>query len=686
MEKDELDEEIYQMASSSTVNGQPVDRHHTSHPILSRSMEATETISGREKPVPQPGHDPAPVVNTGNSMSCEAQARVGVLGAHAIATTRPSPIPSTASPRIPSGVPPPAPNESHMKAKIQRIFQACNHCKKRKSRCDGAQPACGNCRKACVPCEFSGERRMRGPNKNKKPHLIESRTSHRNFGNTPSPTENDSGHARTSPLQKGEMGLVHPPMVLDPLTVDNPAHGSFFLTQEKRSGSSARSTTAKTGHGMVSSLLPHTNEPVELGNLLDTPDRDPNSSQNRPGAQGGGTNTVSHSDERLASSASTSSQPPDPILPPSHRVTEISYTLPRSILVNISSYPSPATFEEVVETYLNSLSRKAADKALVTQKTYDAILAVLRDSEASDLPNGRDDGDPELELGHLSASAAPDDGGGTPLFKFWVRKSFTLGKVPKEARAEVGFGKGGNGNDRSASTPPSASGDQAHADEDDAVLHNGRPIAVREQLYHILLYCHAATKHGGRDKTCALINNHYSWIPKAFVEEFVKSCPGCPRKRVWTEPQVALPSVSRPHEPSKIFKSRSVPKSRHQQHSAAPTFRPQLPSISTLLDAGAAVSANPNRGGDRKGKRKAVLDEGEDNLGHAAAKALHAEHAVAAVACPGSTITSPPVGVIGTSASVTERYELDPDSARSSAKWKVRKVDPGGTSSPLGDE
>ncbi|KAH9996159.1 hypothetical protein BJV74DRAFT_883755 [Russula compacta] len=63
------------------------------------------------------------------------------------------------------------------------------------------------------------------------------------------------------------------------------------------------------------------------------------------------------------------------------------------------------------------------------------------------------------------------------------------------------------------------------------VLHDKRPVAIKEQLYEVLCYCHALARHGGRDKTCATLRLHYSWVPKELTAKFVKACPTCTLKR-----------------------------------------------------------------------------------------------------------------------------------------------------------
>lgn len=63
------------------------------------------------------------------------------------------------------------------------------------------------------------------------------------------------------------------------------------------------------------------------------------------------------------------------------------------------------------------------------------------------------------------------------------------------------------------------------------VLHENRPVAIMEQLYELFCYCHIRAGHGGRDKTCAVIRQHYSWVPKELTAQFVKACPTCALKR-----------------------------------------------------------------------------------------------------------------------------------------------------------
>ncbi|KAI9595250.1 hypothetical protein BDF19DRAFT_342182, partial [Syncephalis fuscata] len=47
----------------------------------------------------------------------------------------------------------------------QRTGRACDACRRRKVRCDGAIPHCSNCRTANVSCTFLDAAKKRGPPK-----------------------------------------------------------------------------------------------------------------------------------------------------------------------------------------------------------------------------------------------------------------------------------------------------------------------------------------------------------------------------------------------------------------------------------------------------------------------------------------------------------------------------------------
>jgi len=119
---------------------------------------------------------------------------------------------------------------------------------------------------------------------------------------------------------------------------------------------------------------------------------------------------------------------------------------------SLEGFPTQAEFENLLNEYILSLSPKKRDKALIPQKRYDNILAVLRDPKCTTIESAQ--------------------------FRFWAKKMFRL--VPDDDNVGV-------------------------------VCHEGKPVAVREQLYHVLTSSHGQAQHGGRDKTSAQVRKYYSW-------------------------------------------------------------------------------------------------------------------------------------------------------------------------------
>ena len=182
---------------------------------------------------------------------------------------------------------------------------------------------------------------------------------------------------------------------------------------------------------------------------------------------------------------------------------------------NVAGFPTYEQYQRIEEEYLTSLSERKQPKALISQALFDKIFAVLQ--------NGSED----------RASTAQ--------FRFWVRKMFVL------AYPQTSFSH--NAGQTSELEP--------------VVLHDKRPVAIKEQLYEVLCYCHAVARHGGRDKTCATLRLHYSWVPKELTAKFVKACPTCTLKRsgnpdllsrfgqtVSSSPYAPQPTVTVPAEPT----------------------------------------------------------------------------------------------------------------------------------------
>ncbi|CUS10017.1 unnamed protein product [Tuber aestivum] len=139
---------------------------------------------------------------------------------------------------------------------------------------------------------------------------------------------------------------------------------------------------------------------------------------------------------------------------------------------SLEGFPTQAEFENLLNEYILSLSPKKRDKALIPQKRYDNILAVLRDPKCTTIESAQ--------------------------FRFWAKKMFRL--VPDDDNVGV-------------------------------VCHEGKPVAVREQLYHVLTSSHGQAQHGGRDKTSAQVRKYFSWVPKELIARFVRNCPSCTLRR-----------------------------------------------------------------------------------------------------------------------------------------------------------
>jgi hypothetical protein len=117
--------------------------------------------------------------------------------------------------------------------------------------------------------------------------------------------------------------------------------------------------------------------------------------------------------------------------------------------------PTVEEFRAIIDDYLNNLSPKKRDKALVDQQRYLLIQQVLRDPRNTAIS--------------------------TAQFRFWVKKMFQL--------------------------QPGTT---------DLVCHDNKPVAMKEQIYHILVHAHREAHHGGRDKTSALVKTHYFSIKKIY--------------------------------------------------------------------------------------------------------------------------------------------------------------------------
>ncbi|KAI8992804.1 hypothetical protein BD414DRAFT_458081, partial [Trametes punicea] len=178
------------------------------------------------------------------------------------------------------------------------------------------------------------------------------------------------------------------------------------------------------------------------------------------------------------------STPPSPSEPAESKSTERKQKRARRDL----GLPTREEYDIVEAQYLDSLDHRKKSKALISRDMFDSILLVLHN--------------------------ASDQTIRTPQFRWWVRKMFKLER-------------------RGGSALLSTSDSQtAHEESSDMfVVHDGKQVAVKEDIYAILCLCHERIGHGGRDKTAAEVRQRYTWVPKELVAGFVRSCPTCIYKR-----------------------------------------------------------------------------------------------------------------------------------------------------------
>ncbi|KAL4788405.1 hypothetical protein BJX76DRAFT_315543 [Aspergillus varians] len=186
--------------------------------------------------------------------------------------------------------------------------------------------------------------------------------------------------------------------------------------------------------------------------------------------------------------------------------------LSEPIIPPLEGFPNAKEFDKLVKSYVDDLSVKKQDKALIHAKRARNIRTVLIDPKNTAIESAQ--------------------------FRFWVKKMFKLQVV------------GGNTSDCRR-----------------MICHEGKPVAIREKLFKILTKAHQQCQHGGRDKTSAQVRQIYSWVPKELISRFVKICPTCQVRRGGT--RLTPPNSRRGSPPLKIS-------SRSPKLSSAPVSRRQL--------------------------------------------------------------------------------------------------------------
>ncbi|KZT25049.1 hypothetical protein NEOLEDRAFT_1065963, partial [Neolentinus lepideus HHB14362 ss-1] len=154
-------------------------------------------------------------------------------------------------------------------------------------------------------------------------------------------------------------------------------------------------------------------------------------------------------------------------------------------LADQHGFPTHVQFSEMLKRYITSLHPRKSVKALIDREMYDKIHGSLNDPSNHRIGNAQ--------------------------FRFWVRKMFSLEHVP---------GYTGPYSENADSSSPIL-----------VVVHENRPVAIKEELYSVLCHCHGLAQHGGRDRTCAVVRSLYSYVPKVLIAAFVAECPTCQYRR-----------------------------------------------------------------------------------------------------------------------------------------------------------
>ncbi|KAJ5176454.1 uncharacterized protein N7482_002331 [Penicillium canariense] len=176
--------------------------------------------------------------------------------------------------------------------------------------------------------------------------------------------------------------------------------------------------------------------------------------------------------------------------------------LSEAVVPALDGFPDVKEFDQLMQSYVDDLSVKKQDKALIHAKRARNIRTVLIDPKDTAVESAQ--------------------------FRFWVKKMFKL--------QAVGIGT---------------------ANCRKMICHEGKPVAIREKLFKILTKAHQQCQHGGRDKTSAQVRRIYSWwvqsmyhlapsleslaanhpilfparVPKELISRFVKICPTCQVRR-----------------------------------------------------------------------------------------------------------------------------------------------------------
>ncbi|KAJ5655630.1 hypothetical protein N7507_007580 [Penicillium longicatenatum] len=165
--------------------------------------------------------------------------------------------------------------------------------------------------------------------------------------------------------------------------------------------------------------------------------------------------------------------------------------LSEAVVPPLDGFPDVKEFDQLMQSYVNELSVKKQDKALIHAKRARNIKNVLMEPKDTAIESAQ--------------------------FRFWVKKMFKL--------QSAGMGT---------------------TDCRKMICHEGKPVAIREKLFKILTQAHKQCQHGGRDKTSAQVRRIYSCASRRISPHPSQFSAKLPRlDRVSRSPKLPSPPISR---------------------------------------------------------------------------------------------------------------------------------------------
>jgi hypothetical protein len=453
---------------------------------------------------------------------------------------------------LPLPLTPGSASAEHPRTHTDRVYQACEPCKSRKAKvrgsifiipiapflkhlstpqCDGAKPLCDRCQAKACPCNYASERKLRGKTKaNKIPDLAYSipkaqpvRVEPIIFTAppvrlNPTPKLNDDSNLNPNgvptffrprfKVQDPKYYSVEMPYMHEnptsyqyrhsnagPEDDEDPRDSDERTTFESERVASIPSRRKKETFANSSS---NASPPSFTFISVDPTPRPPSRSPVNEGAS----STPPVPGLEQTSTSSTSSLP-SPKSPPAHHLPEADAdegtpppTPSKDVFTPIPVSPVPTThlvshsthYAANPQQYLDrdaflgmmydflSLRQttQSRERAIIRKAHYDTILAYLKGDDDSSGTGKKDKG--------RNAKKWEKEGSG---WKGWIASNFRLGVVEREE-------------------------DDGEGEKEEIVCDkNGKKVAVREEMYDLLTYFHAGTRHEGRDKMRASLGKHY---------------------------------------------------------------------------------------------------------------------------------------------------------------------------------